>query len=255
VHTCISNADAVALQCAGLLSSFQITRCGASHWEDRALLQRVYGVSFPSNGMLKQWQHLQEEAKKRDHRVIGKNQQLFMFHQLSPGSCFFLPHGTRVFNTLANFIRDEYRRRGYDEVITPLIFKKQLWETSGHLKNYHEDMFMVSQGISDASECEHEDDGHKHDHHHHAADEGEVDEFGLKPMNCPGHCLLFRESRRYSYRECGASTRMTRTFSARATRCSARSPSASPSSSTCTACSGLRSSCACRRDRRTTWAS
>jgi threonyl-tRNA synthetase len=201
VHTCISNADAVALQCAGLLSSFQITRCGASHWEDRALLQRVYGVSFPSNGMLKQWQHLQEEAKKRDHRVIGKNQQLFMFHQLSPGSCFFLPHGTRVFNTLANFIRDEYRRRGYDEVITPLIFKKQLWETSGHLKNYHEDMFMVSQGISDASECEHEDDGHKHDHHHHAADEGEVDEFGLKPMNCPGHCLLFRESRRYSYRE------------------------------------------------------
>ncbi|ETL92170.1 threonine-tRNA ligase [Phytophthora nicotianae] len=175
----------------GMLSSFEITRCGASHWEGKELLQRVYAISFPNNAQLKEWRHLQEEAKKRDHRLIGRAQQLFMFHPLSPGSSFFLPHGTRVFNTLAEFIRGEYRRRGYDEVITPLIFKKELWETSGHLKNYHDDMFMVSQGI-DTDACE------DHDHSH---DEEEYDQFGLKPMNCPGHCLLFREAKKYSYRE------------------------------------------------------
>ncbi|OWZ16899.1 Threonine-tRNA ligase [Phytophthora megakarya] len=174
----------------GMLSSFDITRCGASHWEGKELLQRVYAISFPNNAQLKEWRHLQEEAKKRDHRLIGRAQQLFMFHPLSPGSSFFLPHGTRVFNTLADFIRGEYRRRGYDEVITPLIFKKELWETSGHLKNYHDDMFMVSQGIAT------DDEGHDHNH-----SEEEYDHFGLKPMNCPGHCLMFREAKKYSYRE------------------------------------------------------
>ncbi|KAG7390197.1 54S ribosomal protein L39, mitochondrial [Phytophthora pseudosyringae] len=179
----------------GMLSSFEITRCGASHWEGKELLQRVYAISFPNNAQLKEWRHLQEEAKKRDHRLIGRAQQLFMFHPLSPGSSFFLPHGTRVFNALADFIRGEYRRRGYDEVITPLIFKKELWETSGHLKNYHDDMFMVSQGIAtDDGESE----GHDHDHTH---GEEEYDQFGLKPMNCPGHCLVFREAKKYSYRE------------------------------------------------------
>lgn len=188
------------------MSSFAITRCGASHWEDKDLLQRVYGISFPSNAQLKEWQQLQEEAKKRDHRVIGKSQQLFMFHPLSPGSSFFLPHGTRIFNKLANFIRDEYRRRGYDEVITPLIFKKDLWETSGHLKNYHEDMFMVTQGIADSNvthchEHLHNDTDDDHHHHGHSHAPAESDHFGLKPMNCPGHCILFREARKYSYRE------------------------------------------------------
>ncbi|KAE9020757.1 putative threonine--tRNA ligase 1, cytoplasmic [Phytophthora fragariae] len=179
----------------GMLSSFEITRCGASHWEGKELLQRVYAISFPNNAQLKEWRHLQDEAKKRGHRLIGRAQQLFMFHPLSPGSSFFLPHGTRVFNTLADFIRGEYKRRGYDEVITPLIFKKELWETSGHLKNYHDDMFMVSQGISTGDEgCE----GHGHDHAH---GEEECDQFGLKPMNCPGHCLMFREAKKYSYRE------------------------------------------------------
>ncbi|KAJ0409076.1 hypothetical protein P43SY_002210 [Pythium insidiosum] len=176
----------------GVLSAFEVTRCGASHWEDRDLLQRVYGISFPSNAELKQWQHLQEEARKRDHRLIGRQQQLFMFHPVSPGSSFFLPHGTRIFNRLANFIRDEYKRRGYDEVITPLIFKKELWETSGHLQNYNEDMFMVTPGITPT--CA--------DHTHRAfAGADDEDQFGLKPMNCPGHCILFREARKYSYRE------------------------------------------------------
>lgn len=197
---------------SGVLSSFAITRCGASHWEDKDLLQRVYGVSFPSATQLKEWQALQEEAKKRDHRVVGKSQQLFMFHPLSPGSAFFLPHGTRVFNKLAGFIRDEYRRRGYDEVITPLIYKKDLWATSGHLQNYHEDMFMVTPGIADSSVVTHcHEHVHSprdetsttppsHDHNHDHPPEA-LDQFGLKPMNCPGHCLVFREARKYSYRE------------------------------------------------------
>ncbi|CAI5742349.1 unnamed protein product [Hyaloperonospora brassicae] len=179
----------------GVLSSFEITRCGASHWEGKELLQRVYAISFPDNTQLKEWRHLQEEAKKRDHRIIGRAQQLFMFHPLSPGSSFFLPHGTRIFNTLADFIRREYRRRGYEEVITPLIYKKELWETSGHLKNYHDDMFMVSQGIGTddgKQSCEGHDGAHTRD---------EYDQFGLKPMNCPGHCLIFREAKKYSYRE------------------------------------------------------
>ncbi|TYZ68129.1 hypothetical protein PybrP1_000929 [[Pythium] brassicae (nom. inval.)] len=189
----------------GILSAFAITRCGASHWEDKELLQRVYGISFPSSAQLNEWQALQEEAKKRDHRVVGKSQQLFMFHPLSPGSAFFLPHGTRVFNKLAGFIRDEYRRRGYDEVITPLIFKKDLWATSGHLQNYHEDMFMVTQGIADNSMTQCHEHLHESDatttHSHHDSPPAEVDQFGLKPMNCPGHCLVFREARKYSYRE------------------------------------------------------
>jgi threonyl-tRNA synthetase len=184
------------------LTAFQITRCGACNWDastgsstlEGDLLQRVYGISFPNKALLKEWTHLQEEAKKRDHRLLGKAQQLFLFHPLSPGSSFFLPHGTRVFNKLANFIRDEYRKRGYEEVITPLIYKKELWETSGHLQNYKEDMFMVSQGIVDKG-CSH---GHKHTH---GLDESYEDTFGLKPMNCPGHCLIFREAKKYSYRE------------------------------------------------------
>ncbi|GLE00368.1 hypothetical protein PINS_up009125 [Pythium insidiosum] len=193
-----------SLSRTGVLSAFEVTRCGASHWEDRDLLQRVYGISFPSNAELKQWQHLQEEARKRDHRLIGRQQQLFMFHPLSPGSSFFLPHGTRIFNRLANFIRDEYKRRGYDEVITPLIFKKELWETSGHLQNYNEDMFMVTPGITPTTTTTCAD----HTHRAFAAGVGtdtasndSEDQFGLKPMNCPGHCILFRESRKYSYRE------------------------------------------------------
>lgn len=97
-----------------------------------------------------------EEAKKRDHRVVGLNQELFFFHPLSPGSCFFLPHGTRIYNTLMNFIRNEYRKRGYHEVITPNMFNMQLWEKSGHAANYKENMFVF---------------------------EVEKQEFGLKPMN------------------------------------------------------------------------
>lgn len=111
-----------------------------------------------------------------DHRAIGKSQSLFMIHPVSPGSIFMLPHGTRIVHKLQDFLRSEYARYGYEEVMTPLIYKKDLWETSGHWQNYKDDMYMVS-GTGD--------------------DEGL---FGLKPMNCPGHCLIF-DSTPKSYRD------------------------------------------------------
>ncbi|RQM27051.1 hypothetical protein B5M09_001351 [Aphanomyces astaci] len=181
----------------GMLQSIALTRCGASHWtHGPELLQRIYGISFPDKPRMKEWKTLQDEAKKRDHRVLGKAQGLFLFHQWSPGSSFMLPHGTRIFNKLSDFIRQEYRRRGYDEVVTPLLFKQELWETSGHFENYKEDMYLVTPGM---------DHPHMHDHAAPADTPTNLNSvaevFGLKPMNCPGHCIMFKESKVYSYRE------------------------------------------------------
>ncbi|CCI40847.1 unnamed protein product [Albugo candida] len=176
----------------GLLKAFRITRCGASHWKNQALLQRIYGISFPTKAEMKSWQHFQVEAAKRDHRIIGKQQQLFFFHPYSPGSAFFLPHGARIFNKLSTLVREEYKLCGYEEVITPLIFKKELWKTSGHWDNYKENIFMIAHDHAD-------------DQHPDAAslpnNMVSIEQLGLKPMNCPGHCLIFREGSRYSYRD------------------------------------------------------
>ena len=117
--------------------------------------------------------HYLEEAAKRDHRKIGKEQELFFFHELSPGSCFFLPHGMIIYNTLQKFLRDEYWSRGYQEVNTPNMYNSSLWKQSGHWEHYKDDMFTF---------------------------EVEKDQWALKPMNCPGHCLLFAHRER-SYRE------------------------------------------------------
>ncbi|KAL4673149.1 hypothetical protein H8959_017083 [Pygathrix nigripes] len=91
-------------------------------------LQRVSGISFPTTELLRAWEAWREEAELRDHRRIGKEQELFFFHELSPGSCFFLPRGTRVYNALVAFIRAEYARRGFSEVKTPTLFSTKLWE-------------------------------------------------------------------------------------------------------------------------------
>ncbi|XP_077237795.1 threonyl-tRNA synthetase [Tasmannia lanceolata] len=158
------------------VKAFACLKASSSYWRgksDRESLQRVYGISFPESKRLKEYLTQLEEAKKRDHRILGQNQELFFFHPLSPGSCFFLPHGTRIYNKLMEFIRAQYRKRGYEEVLTPNIFNMQLWETSGHAANYKENMFVF---------------------------EIEKQEFGLKPMNCPGHCLMF-DNRVRSYRE------------------------------------------------------
>ncbi|KAJ0727175.1 putative threonine--tRNA ligase [Helianthus annuus] len=151
-------------------------KASAAYWrgnKDRESLQRVYGISYPDQKRLKEYIALLEEAKKYDHRELGKKQELFFFHPLSPGSCFFLPHGTRITEKLMTFIRNEYRKRGYLEVTTPNMYNMQLWETSGHAANYKENMFVF---------------------------DIEKQEFGLKPMNCPGHCLIF-DNRVRSYRE------------------------------------------------------
>ncbi|KAK7934379.1 hypothetical protein WMY93_005275 [Mugilogobius chulae] len=104
-------------------------------------LQRIYGISFPDPKMLKEWEKFQEEAKNRDHRKLGREQDLFFFHELSPGSCFFLPKGAYIYNTLIEFIRSEYRKRGFQEVVTPNIYNSKLWQTSGHWQHYSENMF------------------------------------------------------------------------------------------------------------------
>ena len=122
---------------------------------------------------MKEYQFRMEEAAKRDHRRIGIAQDLFRFNELSPGSAFFSPMGTRLYNTLIEFMRKQYRIRGYTEVTTPNIFNMQLWNISGHAQNYKQNMFVF---------------------------EVEKQEFALKPMNCPGHCLMFAAQRR-SYRE------------------------------------------------------
>ncbi|KAJ1974707.1 hypothetical protein H4R35_003482, partial [Dimargaris xerosporica] len=110
-----------------------------------ACLNRVYGISFPSSKLLQQWSKRQDELAQRDHRVIGRAQQLFMFDtNLSPGSVFLLPHGTRIAQRVLATLRAYYRAFGFHEVMTPLIYKKSLWETSGHWQNYASDMFLVT---------------------------------------------------------------------------------------------------------------
>ncbi|XP_004489863.1 threonine--tRNA ligase, mitochondrial 1 [Cicer arietinum] len=151
-------------------------KASSAYWrgdKDRESLQRVYGISYPDQKSLKEYLHRLEEAKKYDHRILGVKQELILHHEWSPGSWFFLPHGARIYNTLMNFIRNQYRHRGYQEVITPNVFNMELWVTSGHAANYKEDMFVL---------------------------EIDKQEFGLKPMNCPGHCLMFKHRVR-SYRE------------------------------------------------------
>ena len=90
---------------------------------------RVYAVTFPTDKLMKEYKVRIEEAKKRDHRVIGLNQELFFFHNLSPGSCFFLPDGAKIYNNLINFIKEKYWKYEYDEVVTPNIYNFDLWKT------------------------------------------------------------------------------------------------------------------------------
>lgn len=160
----------------GKVKAIKITKGSSTYWEGNAnaeSLQRIYGISFPDTKQLKEWEKFQEEAAKRDHRKIGKEQELFFFHELSPGSCFFQPRGAYIYNTLVEFIRSEYRKRGFQEVVTPNIYNSKLWQTSGHWLHYAENMFSF---------------------------DVEKETFALKPMNCPGHCMIF-DVRIRSWRE------------------------------------------------------
>uniref|UniRef100_A0A7N8WJA7 threonine--tRNA ligase n=1 Tax=Mastacembelus armatus TaxID=205130 RepID=A0A7N8WJA7_9TELE len=137
-------------------------------------LMRLLGVAFPGQKDKDEWERQQEEARRRDHRRIGTDQELYFFNDISPGSCFFLPKGAHIYNTLTDFIKSEYRRRGFTEVVTPTLYSTALWERSGHWEHYSENMFTVT---SEGSQI-----------------------YALKPMNCPAHCLMF-EQRVRSWRE------------------------------------------------------
>ncbi|KAK9171429.1 Threonyl-tRNA synthetase [Cryptosporidium meleagridis] len=153
----------------GIVKAFKVTKNSGCNWlgnTENDALQRVYGVSFPDKKRLDEYLNMLEEAKKRDHRLLGSNLQLFFFDSnVSPGSCFWLPAGARLYNKLMDFIRSEYRIREFTEVITPNIFSCDLWKTSGHYFAYKENMFIF---------------------------DVEEKEWGLKPMNCPGHCVMFK---------------------------------------------------------------
>ncbi|AGO11222.1 AaceriACL039Wp [[Ashbya] aceris (nom. inval.)] len=160
----------------GRIKAFKLLKNSSCYFlgdSENDTLQRVYGIAFPDKKLMDAHLKFLEEAAKRDHRKIGREQELFMFNEMSPGSCFWLPHGTRIYNNLVELLRNEYRKRGYEEVITPNMYNSKLWETSGHWANYKENMFTF---------------------------EVEKESFGLKPMNCPGHCVMFK-SRERSYRE------------------------------------------------------
>jgi threonyl-tRNA synthetase len=167
----------------GKLAAIKLTSVAGAYWrgdERNPMLQRIYGTAFPSKEALTEHLRLLEEAKKRDHRRLGKELELFMFHEYAPAMPFFLPRGAFVYEKLVAFLRELYLEFGYEEVLTPQIFDKKLFETSGHLANYAENMYRIATADM--------------------ADKGIDDALGIKPMNCPSHCLIFGMRRR-SYRE------------------------------------------------------
>ncbi len=162
----------------GIIKAMKVTKASSAYWLGKAEnddLQRVYGISFPAKKQMDEYVRIQEELLKRDHRTIGTQYDLFRFSNLSPGSAFFFPHGASIFNKLIDFMRNQYRIRGYSEVISPNMYSSDLWKISGHWDMYKDNMFVIPQ------------------------QEGEQP-FGLKPMNCPGHCLMFDMQLR-SYRD------------------------------------------------------
>ncbi len=161
---------------SGRLKAFKLLSTSNAYWKGDAKnqpMQRVYGTAFLNESELKA--HLQriEEAKKRDHRKVGKDLGLFMFHKWAPGAAFWLAKGTVLWNLLADYMRGVLIPSGYVEVKAPIVFNKALWETSGHWQHYRANMFLV---------------------------ESEGEQMGLKAMNCPGHFLIYASEVR-SYRE------------------------------------------------------
>lgn len=151
----------------GRIKAFKLTKSSSTNWLGdirNDALQRVYGVSFPSKDMLKEWVTIQEEIAKRDHRIVGEQQKLYAVTKYAPGMPSFLPHGCLIYNKLTEIMRTEYKSRGFQEVNTPCMNNNSLWKTSGHYFKYQANMFFVKT---------HET------------------EFGVKPMNCPGHCAIF----------------------------------------------------------------
>ncbi len=158
------------------IGAVKLQSVAGAYWRgdsDRTMLTRIYGTAFFDKKELEAEMERLEAARARDHRRLGKELELFEFSEVSPGSAFWLPRGTTVFNELVALSREMGSARGYQEVKTPQLYDAELWKTSGHWEKYRENMFVTST---------------------------EDREFGLKPMNCPGHAHLFG-GRRWSYRE------------------------------------------------------
>lgn len=164
------------VESTGKIKAIKLMSVAGAYWrgnEKNKMLQRVYGTAFPSQEELQEYIDRIEEAKKRDHRKIGKEMDLFALMEEGPGFPFFLPNGMIPRTELENYWRQEHRKRGYDEIKTPLILSEELWHTSGHYDHYKENMYFTS--IDDA-------------------------EYAIKPMNCPGAMLTYKR-KLYSYRD------------------------------------------------------
>ena len=158
------------------LKYVKLLNVSGSYWRgdsNRQMLQRIYGVSFPKKKELDEHLHLLDEAKKRDHRKLGKELELFMFHEVAPGAPFWLPNGMIIFKELEKYWRDIHDEFGYQEINTPILVKDKLFEQSGHLSHYTENMYRVNAG-------------------------DEV--YYLKPMNCPEATLVYSSQMR-SYKD------------------------------------------------------
>ncbi|NOZ80925.1 MAG: threonine--tRNA ligase [DPANN group archaeon] len=160
----------------GMLKAFKLTKIAGAYWRadaSRKQLQRIYGISFPDKEQLKEHLRILEEAEKRNHRKVGQDMELFNLFPEAPGMPFFSDKGTIIWNAIEGFLREELQKRQYLEVKTPLIMNKELWLKSGHWDHYKENMYFIT--IDDQ-------------------------EYAIKPMNCPGHALIYSSKVR-SYRE------------------------------------------------------
>lgn len=174
----------------GYIRAFRLTSVAGAYWrgdERNAMLSRIYGTSFASKEALEEHLKLLELARLRDHRKLGREMGLFLFDPISPGSPFFLPKGAIIYNALVDYVRRLYRRYGFDEVITPQVFKNELWHTSGHWDNFRENMFLTTDREGGDEQIDSSPEGWHHG-------------YAFKPMNCPGHTFIYRAEKR-SYRD------------------------------------------------------
>lgn len=164
------------MESTGQIKALKLQSIAGAYWRgdsDRKMLQRVYGTCFPTQEELDEYLHRLEEAKKRDHRKIGKEMDLFALYEEGPGFPFFMPKGMIIRNELESFWKTEHAKRGYVEIKTPLIMNEQLWRTSGHWDHYKDNMYFTK--IDD-------------------------EDYAIKPMNCPGSMLAYKR-KMWSYRE------------------------------------------------------
>lgn len=158
------------------IKALKLTKTSGAYWRGDSkneMLTRIYGITFPDRQLLKEYLDRIEEAKRRDHKLLGPKLDLFSLHEEAAGMPFFHPHGMRIWHTLTTFLRNLLHKANYDEIKTPMIMNRSLWETSGHWENYRQNMFAI---------------------------EIEERDFAIKPMNCPGACVYFA-SRSHSYRD------------------------------------------------------